>query len=105
RERLKSYKITGSDLGYIEVIFGSAGYEDFSTRFTAVTTITQADNELIEEHKKSMEKVEEKEEQVNEKLAEAEQTKEKLANIAKVKKDQKSDLEDSVKSVEKEQEN
>src|SRR5699024_7363548 len=33
------------------------------------------------------------------------QTKEKLANIAKVKKDQKSDLEDSVKSVEKEKEN
>src|SRR5699024_470396 len=83
------------------VIFGSAGFEDFISRFTAVTTITQADNELIEEQKKSMEKVEEKEEQVNEKLAEAEQTKEKLANIAKVKKDQKSDIEDSVKSVEK----
>src|SRR5699024_3885480 len=105
KARSSDYQNTGGDLGYLEAILGSAGFEDFISRITAVTTITQADNELIEEQKKSMEKVEEKEEQVNEKLAEAEQTKEKLANIAKVKKDQKSDLEDSVKSVEKEQEN
>src|SRR5690625_4425264 len=49
KERLSSYENTGGDLGYLEVIFGSAGFEDFISRFTAVTTITQADNELIEE--------------------------------------------------------
>src|SRR5699024_10472403 len=77
KERLSSYQNTGGDLGYLEVIFGSAGFEDFISRFTAVTTITQADNELIEEQKKSMEKVEEKEEQEKEKIDEDEKTKEK----------------------------
>src|SRR5699024_7507933 len=29
KERLSSYQNTGGDLGYLEVIFGSAGFEDF----------------------------------------------------------------------------
>lgn len=103
KERLSSYQNTGGDLGYLEVIFGSAGFEEFISRFTAVSTITKADNDLVEEQKRAVEKVESKEEEVKEKLAEAEQTKDKLAKINEVKKGQKSEFVKSVASVEKEQ--
>lgn len=103
KERLSSYQNTGGDLGYLEVIFGSAGFEEFISRFTAVSTITKADNDLVEEQKKAVEKVESKEEEVKEKLTEAEQTKDKLAKINEVKKGQKSELVKSVASAEKEQ--
>lgn len=103
KERLSSYQNTGGDLGYLEVIFGSAGFEEFISRFTAVSTITKADNDLVEEQKRAVEKVESKEEEVKEKLTEAEQTKDKLAKINEVKKGQKSELVKSVASAEKEQ--
>src|SRR5699024_3278718 len=35
KERLSSYQNTGGDLGYLEVIFGSAGFEEFSYYFTS----------------------------------------------------------------------
>lgn len=102
KERLSSYQNTGGDLGYLEVIFGSVGFEDFISRFTAVTTITKADNNLIEEQKKTMKKVETKEVEVEEKLKEAEETKSKLEKVNKLKKDQKAELVKSVASVETE---
>lgn len=51
KERLSSYQNSGGDVGYMEVIFGSKGFDEFISRFTAVTTITKADNKLIEEQK------------------------------------------------------
>lgn len=101
KERLSSYQNTG-DLGYLEVIFGSVGFEDFITRFTAVTTITKADNDLVEKQKVAVKEVENKEEEVNTKLAEAEETKTKLTTMNELKKNQKEQLVKSVKSVEKE---
>src|SRR5699024_10074528 len=58
KERLSSYQNSGGDVGYMEVIFGSKGFDEFISRFTAVTTITKADNKLIEEQKTAINKVE-----------------------------------------------
>lgn len=100
KERLSSYQKNGGDVGYMEVIFGSKGFEDFITRFTAVTTITKADRELVEEQKKAINKVEEKENQVKEKLTETEKAKKDLIEVNKEQKAQKKELTSSKKSVE-----
>src|SRR5699024_4861349 len=83
KERLSSYQNRGGDVGYMEVIFGSKGFDEFISRFTAVTTITKADNKLIEEQKTAINKVEQKESQVKEKLSETEKNKEELKKINK----------------------
>src|SRR5699024_11498516 len=69
KECLSSYHNSGGDVGYMEVIFGSKEFDEFISRFTAVTTITKADNKLIEEQKTAINKVEQKESQVKEKLS------------------------------------
>lgn len=100
KERLSSYQNNGGDLGFMEVIFGSTGFEEFISRFTAVTTITKADNKLVEEQKNAINKVEEKEVQVKEKLTETEKTKKELTDVNKEQKAQKKELNKSKKSVE-----
>src|SRR5699024_11671399 len=70
KERLSSYQNSGGDVGYMEVIFGSKGSDEFISRFTAETTITKADNKLIEEQKTANNKVEQKESQVKERSEE-----------------------------------
>src|SRR5690625_2165118 len=100
KERLSSYQKSGSYVGYMEVIFGSKGFEEFISRFTAVTTITKADNKLVEEQKNAINKVEEKEVQVKEKLTETEKTKKELTDVNKEQKAQKKELNKSKKSVE-----
>lgn len=100
KERLSSYQNSGGDLGFMEVIFGSTGFEEFISRFTAVTTITKADNKLVEEQKNAINKVEEKEVQVKEKLTETEKTKKELTDVNKKQKAQKKELNKSKKSVE-----
>src|SRR5699024_8533614 len=94
------YQNSGGDLGFMEVIFGSTGFEEFISRFTAVTTITKADNKLVEEQKNAINKVEEKEVQVKEKLTETEKTKKELTDVNKEQKAQKKELNKSKKSVE-----
>src|SRR5690625_4373328 len=100
KERLSSYQNSGGDVGYMEVIFGSKGFDEFISRFTAVTTITKADNKLIEEQKTAINKVEQKESQVKEKLSETEKNKEELKKINKEQKIQKKEMKESKKSVE-----
>src|SRR5690625_448836 len=100
KERLSSYQNSGGDVGYMEVIFGSKGFDEFISRFTAVTTITKADNKLIEEQKTAINKVEQKESQVKEKLSETEKNKEDLKKINKEQKIQKKEMKESKKSVE-----
>src|SRR5699024_8853510 len=90
KERLSSYQNSGGDVGYMEVIFGSKGFDEFISRFTAVTTITKADNKLIEEQKTAINKVEQKEYQVKEKLSETEKNKEEIKkNEKKLKKNKR----------------
>ena len=102
KERLSSYQNSGGDLGFRDVIFGSTGFEEFITRFTAVITITNADNKLIEEQKAAIKKVEKKEQQVQKKLKATEKAKAELTAINKEQKAQRKELNKSRKAVESE---
>lgn len=102
KERLSSYQTDGGEIGFMEVIFGSKGFEEFISRYTAVTAITTADNKLVETQKEAMAEVEEKQKEVENKLVETKERKKEIDEINQVKKDQKADLTESKKEAEKE---
>lgn len=102
KERLSSYQRDGGEVGFMEVIFGSKGFEEFISRYTAVTAITSADNKLVEIQKTAMAEVETKQKEVEKKLVKATETKKEIEKINKIKKDQKSDLTQSKKAAQKE---
>lgn len=60
KERAQSYQTNGGDVGYLEVILGAKDFNEFISRLTAITKITDADAELIKEQEKDKEKVEKK---------------------------------------------
>ena len=100
KERLSSYQISGGDIGFKEVIFGAAGFEDFISRFTAVTAITVADNKLVEEQRVAISKVEEIESKLKAKLESSEKNQKELSEINNEKKIQKEELSNAKTSIE-----
>lgn len=60
KERLSAYQENGGNIKFIEVLFGAKDPFEFISRVDAVTTITNADLELIEENERDKAVVEEK---------------------------------------------
>ena len=104
KDRLLSYQNTGGDAVFMEVIFGSVGFEEFISRFTAVNTITAADNKLVEDQEIAISKVEKKQNEVTKKLEESKMSKLALDKVTKIKTEQKEKLEVSMKSSKEETE-
>lgn len=101
KERLSSYQNDGGEVGFMEVIFGAKGFDEFISRYTAVTAITSADNKLVETQREAIAEVEEKQKEVEKKLAKSTETKKEIEKINKVKKEQKADLTESKKTSQK----
>lgn len=89
KDRLSSYQSSGGDLGLLEVMFGSKSFEEFISRISAVTTITAADNDIIDKQQKAMEEVESKQAEIEEKVKEVEVAKKELEKVTQIKKDQR----------------
>ncbi|MEI3611563.1 C40 family peptidase [Pseudogracilibacillus sp. SO30301A] len=60
KNRIASYQENGGQIDYMEVVLGSEGFSDFVSRISAVTTITKADMDLLEENEQDKKAVEEK---------------------------------------------
>lgn len=104
KTRLSSYQENGGNISYLEVLLGSKGFNDFISRIDAVTKITNADTELIEQQEADRAKVEELQEEVVEKLEEQEDVKVELEGIKEVIEGQKEDVEKSKKKLDKQKE-
>lgn len=94
KTRIASYQHNGGNVQFIEVLFGAEGFTDFISRYEAVTTITKADMELIEENERDKQAVEEK-------LAEQEDLKNELEEQNATIKAQKKQQEESKKELKK----
>ncbi len=70
KDRIVAYQKNGGDIKYLEVLFGSKSFGDFITRASAVSTISEADADLMEQQEEDKKAVEEKQDSVKEKLAE-----------------------------------
>lgn len=76
KERAKSYQSNGGNIGILEVIFGAKDFNEFISRLSAVTTITDSDAQLIEEQEKDKAEVEKKLAQLDDLKVELEQIRE-----------------------------
>jgi cell wall-associated NlpC family hydrolase len=81
KERAQSFQISGGEVSYLEVIFGSTSYGDFVNRLFALSKIMEADAELIEGLQASKSEVEEKKSSLENKLDELSNMKTELEGM------------------------
>ncbi|BBU38415.1 peptidoglycan DD-metalloendopeptidase family protein [Aeribacillus sp. FSL K6-1121] len=81
KERAKSLQETGGTISYLDVILGAKSFNDFVTRISAVTTIVDADQKIIEEHERDMKLKEEAEAKLNKQLSSLEEALSELASL------------------------
>src|SRR5699024_7780213 len=94
-----------SDLiGYLEVIFGSKSFGDFINRISAVSKISDSDQELIEQQEADKQKVEEQKAAIEDKLAELDEQKVELKGMAETIKEQKIVSKEKVEQAKKKEE-
>lgn len=100
KTRLSSYQENGN-INYLEVLLGSKGFNDFLSRIEAVSKITAADTDLIEQQEADRAEVEKLQDEVIVKLEEQEDVKVELEGIKEVIEEQKEDVEKSKKKLDK----
>ncbi|MCM2536067.1 peptidoglycan DD-metalloendopeptidase family protein [Neobacillus pocheonensis] len=69
KERARNYQETGGMVNYLEVLMGSQSFGDFIDRANAVTTIMQADQDIIKQAEADKKELETKQAQVENDLA------------------------------------
>lgn len=107
KERAKLYQETGN-ISYLDVLMGAQSFSDFLDRVGAVTTIVQADQDLIRQHLEDKKVLEKKENEVKEKLEKLQQfvnEQKKMKNELDLQKKEKDKLMETLKSEEETVEN
>ncbi|WP_110112506.1 peptidoglycan DD-metalloendopeptidase family protein [Bacillus sp. CGMCC 1.16541] len=68
KDRARSLQESGGMIDYMDVLLGAQSFSDFISRVSAVSTIVQADRDLLMQHENDKNDKQEKETQVNDKL-------------------------------------
>jgi peptidoglycan hydrolase CwlO-like protein len=68
KDRARSLQLSGGNVSYMDVLLGAQSFGDFIDRVSAVTTIVQADKDIVEQHLKDKQELETKKQQVESKL-------------------------------------
>src|SRR5699024_11035190 len=68
KERAISYQKSGGNVGFLEVVLGSNNFNELVSRVSAVSKITESDEELMAKQEADKEKVENKQEKAEDKL-------------------------------------
>ena len=71
-ERALSFQENEGQVDYLEVVFGASSFADFIDRVGAVTTIVEADNDLVKQHEDDKAELESSQKAVETKLADLE---------------------------------
>ncbi|MGN1399886.1 MAG: murein hydrolase activator EnvC family protein [Bacillus sp. (in: firmicutes)] len=103
KERALTYQENGGSVNYLEVVFGSTSFGDFISRVSAVSTILEADRNLIEEHEADKASLESKQKEVEDKLADLEKMKAELETLKKDLSSQKAKKDELLKQLEEEE--
>ncbi len=82
RERVLAMQVKGNDVNYIDVLLGANSFADFIDRFSAVTTLMDADRDIMRRQQEDIEQLEVEKALVEKKLIELEESK---ANLEKLK--------------------
>ncbi|HLQ73560.1 MAG TPA: NlpC/P60 family protein [Bacillota bacterium] len=105
KDRMVAYQQNGGDIAYLEVLLGAKSFNEFLSNASAVSKITNADINLVQEQENDKNKVEESQVKVEEKLAEQKEKQAELKEMVGIIKEQKestSKSKDKLKKKEKE---
>ncbi|MEC1688082.1 peptidoglycan DL-endopeptidase CwlO [Bacillus mojavensis] len=83
KKRVRSLQESGGSQGYIDVLLGSTSFGDFISRATAVSSIVDADKDLIKQQEQDKVKLEDSEADLNDKLKEVQAALAKLETMQK----------------------
>ena len=81
KERARSYQQSGGGVNYLEVILGASSFGEFIERIGAVSTIMEADKEILDEQKEDKTAMVTKKEDVEDKLSQLNSMKQELVTI------------------------
>lgn len=81
KDRARSLQLSGGNVSYMDVLLGAQSFGDFIDRVSAVTTIVQADKDIVEQHLKDKQELETKKQQVESKLALLQRMKQDLVGL------------------------
>ncbi|XJZ28266.1 coiled-coil domain-containing protein [Bacillota bacterium Lsc_1132] len=68
RKRALSFQETGGNLSYLDVLLGASSFSDLIDRVSAITTMVEADQDLIRQHEADKQQVEAKQATVEKRL-------------------------------------
>lgn len=81
KDRARSLQLSGGTVSYMDVLLGAQSFSDFIDRVSAVTTIVQADKDILEQHEKDKKELETKQQQVESKLSLLQRMKQDLVGL------------------------
>ncbi|MCM2533615.1 NlpC/P60 family protein [Neobacillus pocheonensis] len=81
KKRALSYQESGGDISYLDVLLGASSFSDLVKRIGAVSTIVQADSDLVKQHEADKLEVENKQASVEKKLADLSSMKSDLVGM------------------------
>lgn len=103
RERVRTMQVKGGDVSYLDVLLGANSFSDFIDRFSAVSTLMDADRKIMQQQEDDMNQLEEEKQMVETKLAQQEERKEKLTDLKTKLEGQKVEKDKLVDQLETEQ--
>lgn len=101
RERVRAMQVKGNDVNYIDVLLGANSFADFIDRFSAVTSLMDADRDIMRKQQEDIEQLEAEKALVEKKLKELGEDKaklEKLKENLKVRKKEKNKVIDQLEA-------
>ncbi|WP_232319542.1 MULTISPECIES: murein hydrolase activator EnvC family protein [Sporosarcina] len=104
RERVRVMQVKGNKVSYLDVLLGANSFADFIDRFSAVTTLMDADRKIIEQQEQDMAQLEEEKKLVEQKLAEQEERRQKIQAMKDELQQKKLEKRDVVNELERSQE-
>ncbi|MDP4085514.1 MAG: NlpC/P60 family protein [Bacillota bacterium] len=81
KQRVLSFQETGGDVSYLDVLLGATSFSDLVERIGAVSTMVQADQDLLKQHELDKENVEKKQSAIEKKLADLNEMKTELVGM------------------------
>jgi len=103
RDRVRAMQVTGGTVNYLDVLLRANSFSDFIDRFSAVTTLLDADRNIMQQQADDVEQLEQEKALVEEKLAEQETSKNELLGLKASLDSQKQEKNTLVKQLEEKQ--
>ncbi|MCG7344396.1 peptidoglycan DD-metalloendopeptidase family protein [Sporosarcina sp. ACRSL] len=104
RERVRAMQVKGSNVSYVDVLLGANSFADFIDRFSAVTTLMDADRDIMRKQQEDIEQLETEKALVEKKLKELEESKAYLEKLRENLQSKKKEKRKVIDQLEAEQE-